>query len=57
MAKLTVEEEKIFLLGVTAITLKNLCDLLIDKGVITKDEYKKITDDANDSLQKAFTEE
>lgn len=57
MASIDEDTEKTLLLAVTTITLKNLCDLLIAKGIITGEEYKKIVDDANNGLQKAFMEE
>lgn len=57
MASIDESTEQTLLLAITTVTVKNLCDLLIEKGVITSEEYKKITDDANNILQKAFTEE
>lgn len=57
MSGIDEDAEKTLLLAVTTVTLKNLCELLISKGIITAEEYKKIVDDANNGLQKAFMEE
>lgn len=52
-----IATEKTLFFAVASITLKNLCDLLIKKGIITEEEYKKIVNDANNSLKEAFMEE
>lgn len=35
----------------------DLCDLLIKKGYITKEEYQRIVNDSKVSLKKSFMEE
>ena len=57
LAGIDEQTQKSLVLAVTTITVENLCKLLVEKGVITKDEHKKIADDANESLRKAFTGE
>lgn len=54
MAIIDEQTEKDLLLATMTIAFKNLCDLLIIKGYITAEEYKKIMDDANNSLQEAL---
>ena len=56
MASIDESTEQTLIFALTNIVVKHLCDLLIEKGVITEEEYKKIVDDANNSLQKAFME-
>ena len=41
MAPMDVETEKTLFFTMMSIAFKNLCELLIGKGVITAEEYKK----------------
>ena len=51
------QRDLLALLIMTAQVFVDLCDLLIKKGYITKEEYQRIVNNSKVSLKKSFMEE
>ena len=52
-----MEKEMAIAIGQQLLTLKYLCDLLIEKGIITRTEFEQIATTARDDMYKALLEE
>lgn len=49
-----VQKEMAISIAISSLCFSSLCDLLIDKGVISKEEKKKIVNDAKNEIEKAL---
>jgi len=48
------QAEMAIAIAMSALGFSSLCELLIDKGVISEEEKEKIIDDAKNEIEKVF---